>query len=770
MKIVCVGGGPAGLYFALLAKRLDPRHDITVYERNGPEDTFGWGVVFSDDTLQTLSQADPESYQSITGQFAYWQAIDIFVKGAHVRSSGHGFCGLARRTLLNILHARCAELGVRLVFHHDVDDPAVYADADLVLACDGVNSRLRERHAEHFQPQLDWRHCKFSWLGTDRRLDAFTFIFKPTPAGLFQVHAYPFDAETSTFIVECHEQVWRAAGLEQADEAASVAFLEDLFAPELAGHRLLSNRSIWRRFPTVHNRHWSHGRLVLVGDSAHTAHFSIGSGTKLAMEDAIALAEALGRHGANVPALLQDYEQARRDVVARTQRAAQTSLEWFEHAQRYLHLSPAQFAFSLMTRSKRITYDNLAQRDPALVQRVSAEFAEQNPHRDARVTPPAYATEVAPDPAPQARLASGAPVPPMFQPFRLRDLSLANRIVVSPMCQYSCVDGQPDDWQLVHLGSRALGGAGLVMTEATHVSAAGRITLGCAGMYSQEHERGWGRVVEFVHAHSVARIGIQLAHSGRKGSADLPWHGGRPLTHAQGAWPVASASELPYAPEWPTPHALTRADMQQVRDEFVAATHRAAHAGFDLLELHLAHGYLLASFLSPLTNTRSDPYGGALANRLRFPLEVFDAVRAAWPAERPLAVRISATDWREGGLDSADRIALACTLRDHGCDVIDVSGGQTVVDQQPVYGRMYLAGFSDEIRHAAGIPTMTVGNVQDADQANTLLAAGRADLVVLARAHLADPYLTLHAAARYGYAGQYWPPQYLAAAPATRKG
>jgi anthraniloyl-CoA monooxygenase len=510
--------------------------------------------------------------------------------------------------------------------------------------------------------------------------------------------------------------------------------------------------------------------MVLLGDAAHTAHFSIGSGTKLALEDAIALAEALERHGSDVPALLDDYERARRDVVARTQRAAQTSLEWFEQSARYLHLSPLQFTFSLMTRSKRITYDNLAQRDPQLVRQVSAEFADTNPHREARVTPPAYAAALTPDPSAHLRLADGTPVPPMFQPFRLRGLTLANRIVVSPMCQYSCVDGQPDDWQLVHLGSRALGGAGLVMTEATHVSAQARITPGCAGLYTAEHEAGWRRVVDFVHAHSLARIGVQLAHSGRKGSSDLPWRGGRPLSPEQGAWETTSASPLAYAPGWPEPRALTRADMQRVRDEFVDATRRAQRAGFDLLELHMAHGYLLAAFLSPLTNTRDDAYGGSLDGRLRFPLEVFDAVRETWPAERPLAVRISATDWKTGGLDASERVALARALRDHGCDIVDVSGGQTVADQEPVYGRMYLAAFSDEIRHEAGVPTMTVGNIQDADQANTLLAAGRADLVMLARAHLFDPYLTLHAAARYGYTGQYWPPQYLAAAPTSRKG
>jgi anthraniloyl-CoA monooxygenase len=763
LKIVCVGGGPAGLYFSLLAKKLDPRHDVTVCERNRRDDTFGWGVVFSDETLQTLADADAESHASITRAFAYWRDIDVFVGGAHVRSTGHGFCGLSRRRLLEILHARCEALGVRLVFERELaDDDALVAEADLVLCADGVGSRLRERYAAHFGPSLDWRKCKFAWLGTDLRLEAFTFIFKQNEHGLFQVHAYPFDAETSTFIVECREEVWRRAGLDQADETRTLDYLEGLFRDELRGCRLLSNRSIWRTFPTVRNRSWRHGKFALIGDAAHTAHFSIGSGTKLAMEDAIALAEALERHGDDVDALLGEYEAARRDVVARTQRAAQTSLEWFENAARHARLPPLQFTFSLLTRSKRITWDNLRRRDPELVRRVGEHFAASNPHRGAHVAPPAYAVAVAPRPGPDA--------PPLFQPLRLRGLTLANRIVVSPMCQYSCVDGTPHDWHLVHLGSRAIGGAGLVMTEATHVSAEGRITPGCAGMYTGAHEAAWRRVVDFVHAHSGARIGMQLAHAGRKASTDVPWRGGRPLAAHEGAWEVLGASAVPYDAGWPVPRALTRADLRRVKDEFTAAAERAARAGFDHLELHMAHGYLLASFLSPLTNRRDDEYGGALEGRLRFPLEVFDAVRAVWPAERPLAVRISATDWKDGGFDGADRVGAARAFKRHGCDLIDVSGGGTVPDQQPVYGRMYQAGFSEEIRNEAGIATMAVGNIQDADQCQTLIASGRADLCALARGHLFDPYFALHAAAAAEFDGQYWPPQYLAARPGRRKG
>jgi anthraniloyl-CoA monooxygenase len=757
VKIEIVGGGPAGLYFAILMKRLDPAHDVTVHERNRAEDTFGWGVVFSDETLGNFEEADAETHRAITGRFAYWTDIDIFFRGERIRSTGHGFAGISRREFLRILQERAGALGVALRFETEVD-PSSLPAADLVLAADGANSRVRERLAAHFQPSIDWRRCKFTWLGTDLRLDAFTFVFKENEHGLFQVHAYPFDERTSTFIVECREEVWKRAGLDRADEATTVAYLESLFREDLRGHRLLTNRSIWRTFPTVRNATWSHGNVALIGDAAHTAHFSIGSGTKLAMEDAIALAGAFARLGTrDVPAVLAEYEAERKPMVGRFQSAAQTSLEWFENSARHArHLDPLTFAFSLMTRSKRITYDNLRTRDPELVQRVTEQFAATNPHRDAIAPAPSYAPAVVTTSRTEA-------APPLFQPFRLRELTLPNRLVVSPMCQYSCDDGAPNDWHLVHLGSRAVGGAGLVMAESTHVARDARISPGCAGIYADTHVAGWKRIVDFAHAHARARIGVQLAHAGRKGSCTLPWEGDVPL--AEGAWPTIGPSALPYAPDWPPPRAMDRADMDRVTAEFVRATGRAIEAGFDLVELHMAHGYLLGTFLSPLSNRRDDDYGGPVENRLRFPLEVLRAVRAEWPAEKPLSVRISATDWREGGLDSADRIAVARAFRAAGCDVIDVSAGQTVSDQQPVYGRMYLVPFSEEIRHGAGIPTMTVGNIQDADQCNTILAAGRADLCVLARPHLVDPYFMLHAAARYGYGEQYWPPQYWPARP-----
>ncbi len=779
MRIVCVGGGPAGLYFGILMKKRDGRHDITILERNRPDDTFGWGVVFSDETLSIFEEADAPSLAGIRRHFAYWTDIDIFYGGERVRSTGHGFCGLARVKLLNILQQRARELGCKLEFQREVNDVAGFKDADLIVACDGVNSKLRALYADRFKPSLDWRKCKFTWLGTDLRLDAFTFIFRQNEHGLFQVHAYPFDDKTSTFIVECHEEVWRKAGLDKADEAATVAYMEKLFADDLRGRRLLTNLSLWRTFPNIRNERWSHENIVLMGDAAHTAHFSIGSGTKLAMEDAIALAREFEKT-IDVKTALAAYETARRPEVERLQKTAQTSLEWFENTRRYMGRPPLQLAFSLLTRGKSITYDNLRTRDPALVARVTEWFARQAGAATtfAATTAAAVAGDAPPDVkavsdrlrkvgAPSTREATAAP--PIFTPFSLRGLTLHNRIVVSPMCQYSSQDGMPDDWHLVHLGSRAIGGAALVITEATHVSPEGRITPGCAGLYKPEHTEAWARVVEFVHRHSRAKIAMQLAHAGRKGACDAPWKGGKPLPDAQ-AWFLLAPSAIAYNEHSQTPRAMTRADMDKVVDDFRKAAGQAALAGFDWLELHMAHGYLLSTFISALTNTRVDEYGGSLENRLRFPLEVLHASREVWPADKPLSVRISATEWAEGGLNDADRAFIARALHTAGADIIDCSAGGVVAHQKPVYGRMFQVPFSDQIRAETGIPTMAVGNIQNADQCNTILAAGRADLCVLARAHLADPYFTLHAAQAYGHDDQHWPDQYLAARPARRKG
>ena len=740
MKIVCVGGGPAGLFFGILAKLRNPGHEIRILERNQPDDTFGWGVVFSDETLGNIAAADPETYQEITSAFAHWTDIDIHYRGEVLTSTGHGFSGLARRRLLEILQARARSLGVELEFEKEVADLEAFTDADLIVVADGVNSRIRELYAAKFEPEIDWRPNRFTWLGTTRPFPAFTFLFKEDRHGLWRAHAYRFDTHHSTFIVETTEATWRRAGLDRASEDESTTFCERLFAEELAGHRLLKNRSIWRSFPTVRNRRWSHGKIVLLGDAAHTAHFSIGSGTKLAMEDAISLASAIEAHP-GIDAALSVYEAERRPVVASTQRAAQTSLQWFEETERYFgRLEPLQFAASLLTRSLRITHQSLKLRDPALIRRIDAWFAGKAANQSG-VNAPAE-----------------PPPPPMFTLFRLRDLVLHNRVVVSPMCMYSAEDGMPNDWHLVHLGSRAVGGAGLVMTEMTDISPEARITPGCAGLWKDEQAQAWKRVIDFVHANSPAKIGVQLAHAGRKGSTRLMWEGiDEPL--ADGNWPLLAASPIPYLPHGQVPKAMDRADMLKVREDFVRAARLADAAGFDILEIHFAHGYLLSSFLTPLANRREDEYGGSLENRMRFPLEVFDVVREAWPAGKPISVRISATDWVPGGFDGADAVEIARMLKAHRCDIVDVSAGQTTIDAKPEYGRLFQTPYADRVRHEADIPTMTVGNISTYADVNSILVAGRADLCVLARAHLYDPYWTHRAAVEQGYALP-WPKQY----------
>ena len=762
MKAVAIGGGPAGLFFALLLKKADPRHEVTVYERNRLDDTFGFGVVFSEATEEALAQADPEVTAAMAAQSHHWDDIEIHHRGNVLTSTGHGFSGLSRETLLGILAERCCSLGVRLCLEREIRDPEDLRDAELVLAADGANSLVRERYRDSFRPAVDVRPNKFVWLGTTKPFPAFTFYFKHNAQGLWRVHAYQYEPGRSTFIVEARESTWRAAGLERAGEAETIEFCERLFARELEGHRLLSNRSIWRSFPTIRNERWHHENVVLVGDAAHTAHFSVGSGTKLAMEDAVALVGALRAHG-TIPAALEAYEAARRPAVESLQRAAQASLQWFEDTERYLELEPLQFAFTLLTRSLRVTHQNLKVRDPAFVARVDAWFAAQAA-RQAEVPVATIASEPhAASPAPAAAgstpgpLASPVP-PPMFTPFKLRGVLLQNRVVVSPMSQYTAENGTPNDWHLVHLGTRAIGGAGLVFAEMTDVSAEGRISPWCPGLYRPEHAAAWRRIGEFVHRHSEAKFGVQLGHAGRKASTQRLWEGdNQPLP--EGNWPAIAPSAIPYYPHSQVPREMTRADMDAVTADFVGATRLAIEAGFDLLEIHMAHGYLLASFISPLTNCRADEYGGALENRMRFPLEVFDAVRAAWPAERPMSVRISAVDWFPGGHEPEDSVEVARLLKAHGCDIVDVSAGQTVAEQRPVYGRLFQTPFADRIRHEVGIATMAVGNISSYADVNTILAAGRADLCLLARAHLWDPYWTRHAAYDLGVPLP-WPGQY----------
>ncbi|HLE66166.1 MAG TPA: bifunctional salicylyl-CoA 5-hydroxylase/oxidoreductase [Burkholderiales bacterium] len=745
MKVSIIGGGAGGLYFALLAKKAWPDWDITVFERNRPDDTFGFGVVFSDQTLDTFKAYDVPSYEMIRRRFAYWGDVDVVYKGRVMRSGGNGFCGCSRVVLLQLLHERCRELGVKLGFQREVEDLSEFADSDLIVVADGINSKIRDKHKEHFQPSVDLRPNKFTWLGSTRPLDAFKYFFRETPEGIILAHCYQYEKGRSTWVIETDEATWKNFGFDRKNEAEMLATLEGVFAEELAGHKLIANRSIWRNFPTIVNRTWVMRNAVLIGDAKATAHFSIGSGTKLAMEDAIALFEALRKSGGRRERLAEAltlYDTARREEVEKTQHAANVSLAWFEHMKRYWGMDPLQFAFGVMSRSKQITWENLELRDPGFVRDVQRWFA---------LTVRGQGFEVDLD----------NPPVPMFTPFRLRGMQLENRVVVSPMDQYSAVDGMPTDWHLVHLGSRAIGGAGLVYVEMTCVSPEGRISPGCTGLWSEAQRDAFKRLVDFCHANSRAKLCMQIGHSGRKGSTQLGWERmDHPLERAN--WPLVAPSPIPYEEGISqVPREMTRQDMDEVLEQFVRATRYADEAGFDMLELHMAHGYLLASFVSPLTNTRTDEYGGPIENRMRYPLEVFRACRAAWPPEKPMSVRISATDWAPGGLSGEDLMALARMLKKAGCDLIDCSTGQTVPHQKPVYGRMYQAPFSDWVRNEVGIATMTVGAVTTPDQVNTLLAAGKADLVALARPHLTNPYFTLQASAWYQHLPQHWPIQYL---------
>jgi len=750
MHILCLGGGPAGLYFGVLMKLQNPAHRITVVERNRPFDTFGWGVVLSDQTLGNLRAADPVSAQLIGDAFNHWDDVEMFFKGRSVRSGGHGFCGIGRKRLLNILQDRCLELGVELVFETDVqDDQEVAAryGADIVIASDGLSSRVRTRYAATYQPDVELRNCRFVWLGTHKTFDAFTFAFEQTEHGWFAAHAYQFDATTSTFIVETPEAVWKAHSLDEMSQQEGIAFCERLFARYLGGNALMNNAThvrgsaIWIRFPRVVCERWVHHEtiagkdtpIVLMGDAAHTAHFSIGSGTKLALEDAIELSRCFAEQP-DADTALQAYEAVRSVEVLKIQNAARNSTEWFENVNRYSALEAEQFFYSMMTRSQRISHENLRVRDADWLRGYEQWLAKSD------------------DPAPP---------PPMLLPLTVRGITLKNRIVVSPMATYSAVDGIPQDFHLVHLGARALGGAALVFVEMTSPDAEGRITPGCPGLWNEAQMLAFKRIVDFVHASGAgAKIGLQLGHSGPKGSTQVGWESpDEPLP--EGNWPVLAASAVAYGPTNQLPQAMTLPEMDRVKAEFIESTRFAIAAGFDWLELHCAHGYLLSSFITPLTNLRDDAYGGSLENRCRYPLEVFSAMRAVWPDHLPMSVRISAHDWAPGGNTGDDAVEIARLFKAAGCDFIDVSSGQTTRAAKPVYGRMYQTPFADRIRNEVGIRTIAVGAISEVDHVNSIIAAGRADLCAIARPHLADPAWTLHEAAKLQSRHVDWPQPYL---------
>jgi anthraniloyl-CoA monooxygenase len=743
MRIACLGGGPAGLYFAISTKLRTPAAEVVLLERNKPDDTFGWGVVLSDETLENLEANDPVSAAEIRSHFAYWDDIALHHKGQKLVSSGHGFCGIGRKMLLLILHKRAQDLGVDLRFETEVRAAADYMDDfDVVVACDGLNSKTRLEFQDTFQPDIDTRHCRFVWYGTNQKFDdAFTFIFEETGKGWVWAHAYQFDDETATFIVECNQKTYDSFGFGEMGQQESISVCEEIFKDHLGGHDLMANAnhirgSAWIQFPRVLCENWSHKNVVLLGDASATAHFSIGSGTKLALESAIALAEDI----ATQPTLkdaFKNYEDNRRTEVLRLQSAARNSVEWFEDVERYVHLDPVQLNYSMLTRSQRISHENLRERDPTWLASAEGWFMKQ------------------------AGNASDGPArAPMFAPFQLRNMHLKNRIVVSPMAQYKAVNGKPMDWHLIHYAERAKGGAGLVYTEMTCVSANGRITPGCPGLYAPEHQDAWARLNAFIHAETGAMTCCQIGHAGRKGSTRVAWEGmDQPLKTSN--WPLLSASAIPWSNGNATPKAMDRTDMNTVKAEFVAATQMADHAGFDMIELHAAHGYLISSFISPLSNDRSDEYGGDLKNRMRYPLEVFTAMRAVWPSAKPMSVRISANDWAgDDGVTPGEAVEIATMFDVAGVDIIDVSAGQTSAQGKPVYGRMFQTPFSDRIRNELGIKTMAVGNIYEADHVNSILMAGRADLICIGRPHLADPYWTLHAATGIGDRQEKWPLPY----------
>lgn len=735
MKITVIGGGPGGLYFSILTKKAMPSCEIDVYEQNKPDDSFGFGVVFSDETLGEFLTRDTESYELIRSKFAYWDDIVVARDGEQVSVAGNGFCGCSRKTLLQLLHQRCKEEGVNLHFEANITNLNQFKDSDIIVACDGIGSSIRTQFESDFETKVELKKNKFVWMGSTKPLDAFTYFFRSTPKGAFVAHTYQYEEGMSTWIFECSPQTWENFGFDTFNEEDTTQKLQEIFKEELDGHGLITNKSHWRQFPHVTNGKWYKDNIVLLGDAKATAHYSIGSGTKLAMECAIALSDAIVENPNNFPVAFENYEKARRNRVEMIQYAANVSLDWFENMDRHMQHPFYQFSFGCMTRSKKVTFENLSIRDKSYTNKVLKEFNDINQD----VTP------------------SAVEVPAAFSKFKLRDLELQNRIVMSAMGQYSAENGLVNDWHLMHYGNRAIGGLGLIIAEMTAVSETGRITLGCTGIYSKNQIVEWKKITNFIHQNSSAKIGIQLGHSGRKGATKKPWE----TVDLQDKWNLISASPIAFNENSPTPKEMTLEDMNTITEQFVQATINANEAGFDMIELQAHHGFLLASFLSPLTNIRTDEFGGSVENRLKFPMRVFKAMRNAFPKDKPMSVRISATDWAENGISEEDVFTIATAFKEAGADIINVSTGNTVAHQKPQVGRMWQTPFSDAVRNTVHIPTITTGYIQDIDQINTIILNGRADLVALGRPLLLDPNFVRNAQAYEDYRASDIPKQYM---------
>ncbi|RTY93648.1 FAD-dependent monooxygenase [Flavobacterium sp. GT3R68] len=733
MKIAVIGGGPGGLYFSILTKKAMPDCQIDVYERNKADDSFGFGVVFSDETLGEFLTRDTESYKLIRSKFAYWDDIAVARDGDIVSISGNGFCGCSRKTLLQLLQQRCTEVGVNLHFEANIDDVSKL-EADIIVASDGIGSQIRTQFENDFGTKIELKKNRFVWLGSTKPLDAFTYFFRSTPFGMIVAHSYQYEEGMSTWIFECSDETWQKAGFEVTNEEDTIRKISEFFKEELDGHKLISNKSHWRQFPAITSDKWHKDNIVLLGDAKATAHYSIGSGTKLAMECAISLSDAIVDNKSDILAAFEQYEKARRNRVEMIQHAANVSLDWFENMDRNSQHDFMQFAFGVMTRSKKVTFENLAIRDASFPQKVLSDFNLKN--------------------------GTDKNTPAAFTPFQLREMQLNNRIVMSGMGQYSAENGLVSDWHLLHYGARAIGGVGLILTEMTAISNTGRITLGCAGIYTKEQVIAWKKIIDCIHNNSQAKIGIQLGHSGRKGATLKPWDGvGKPMDEP---WKLLSASPIPFNEKMAAPREMTLKDMDQITSEFVQAAKNADEAGFDMIELQAHHGFLLASFLSPLTNIRTDEFGGNITNRLKFPLRVFTEIRNFFPDRKPMAVRISASDWAENGISEADVLTICEAFKNAGADIINVSSGNTVSNQKPQMGRMWQTPFSDMVRNTVHIPTITTGYIQDIDQINTILLNGKADLVALGRPLLLDPNFVRNAQAYEQFQVTDIPKQYQA--------